>query len=277
MSQSKKIDSHNKSDFTRRIMVRGRRLFQKKKKDLWVGVVFIGLAALLVMSGWDAFVWFKTSSPYVDPVRYPVRGIDVSSHNGMMNLDAARADGIEFCYIKASEGTDFRDVNFRLNYAKARHAGMKIGAYHYFRFDADGVQQALNLIQAVGYRKLDLGVAVDVEEAGNVRDVPLDSITERLVRMTEYLNLRGYRVIFYSNRQGYYDYLEKALPGYPLWICSFNRMPIDRDWDFWQFDHHGKVAGINGDVDLNVFNGSREDWQLFLKNQQYPAPKTVNN
>lgn len=252
------------------------RFLSRKRKDILISLVFLGLAGLLLIASWDSWVWFKTTPPYVDPERYPIRGIDVSAHNGMMNLEAARASGIEFIYIKASEGKDFRDQNFRLNYAKARHAGMKIGAYHYFRFDAGGVEQALNLINAVGYRKLDLGVAVDVEDAGNASGVPSDTILDRLSRMAEYLNLRGYRVVFYSNRDGVYEYLDKAVPGSPLWICSFNQTPIERDWVFWQYDHHGKVAGIKGDVDLDTFYGDRKDWEEFLNNQQYPAIRETN-
>ncbi len=264
------------NSMSRNFFGRTKSWIRKKRKDLWISLVFLGLGGLLIMSGWDAWVWFKTSPPYVDPDRYPIRGIDISAHNGMMNLEAARKDGIEFCFIKASEGTNFRDKNFRLNYGKARHAGMKIGAYHYFRFDCDGVEQALNLIGAVGYRQLDLGVAVDVEEAGNKGGVPQDSILDRLSRMAEYLHLRGYRVIFYSNRAGYYDYLEKAVPGSPLWICSFNQFPINADWTFWQYDHHGKVAGIKGDVDLDTFYGNRQEWEAFLSDQQYPGQNSVN-
>ncbi len=241
------------------------------RQDIIVSGVFLLLACLLLFSGWDAWRWFKTSPPYVDHERYPVKGIDISAHNGMMNLDAVRQDGVEFVFIKASEGKTFRDPNFRLNYAKARHAGLKIGAYHYFRFDVDGVEQALNLINTVGYRRLDLGVAVDVEEAGNARNVPSDSILERLTRMADYLYMRGYRVIFYSNRDGYFDYLDKVVPGSMLWICSFNRVPINRDWAFWQYNHHGKVKGIKGDVDLDVFAGNRKEWEEFIESQSYPA------
>lgn len=244
---------------------------RRKRKDLLVSFVFLLLAGALVGAGHDAYLWFRKSPPYVDPVRYPIRGIDVSSHNGFMNLEAAREEGIDFVFIKASEGGDFRDPNFRLNYAKARHAGMKIGAYHFFRFDVDGISQARNLIDAVGGRRLDLGLAVDVEKAGNARGVPLDSILDRLGRMSEYLSLCGYRPIFYSNLNGYFDYLEKSVPGMPLWICSFNQIPIERDWVFWQFNHHGQVAGIKGDVDLDVFYGSEEEWGQFIEDQHYPA------
>lgn len=85
----------------------------------------------------------------------------------MMNLDAAADDGIEFIFIKASEGENFRDENFVLNYQKARHAGMKVGAYHFFRFDVDGVKQAVNLMRSVGARPLELGMVIDVEAEGN--------------------------------------------------------------------------------------------------------------
>lgn len=85
-----------------------------------------------------------------------MKGIDVSAHNGMMNLDAAADDGIEFIFIKASEGENFRDENFVLNYQKARHAGMKVGAYHFFRFDVDGVKQAVNLMRSVGRARSNL-------------------------------------------------------------------------------------------------------------------------
>ncbi|MDE7509285.1 MAG: hypothetical protein K2M62_04105, partial [Muribaculaceae bacterium] len=135
-----------------------------KLADLRVSLAFVAVSAALACAALWAWRQFKTSPPYVDPERYPVRGIDVSAHNGMMNLDAAAESGIEFIFIKASEGDTFRDANFRINYDKASHAGMKIGAYHFFRFDCDGVSQGMNLRKAIADRPLELGVAIDVEE-----------------------------------------------------------------------------------------------------------------
>lgn len=241
-----------------------------RRKDMWVSIGFVLLAALLVCTSVWAYREFVSTPPYVDSEKYPIRGIDVSRHNGLMNLDAASAEGIEFIFIKASEGTDFRDENFRINYRKARHAGMKIGAYHFFRFDRDGVEQAQNLIGAVGHRKLDLGVVIDVEAHGNPEGVPLPVIADRLTRMKEYLNLLGYRVMFYTNRNGYYDYLEENFPGSPLWICSFSETPINAEWTFWQYNHRGHVSGIRGHVDLNAFCGTREQWEAFLAGDVWP-------
>ena len=83
--------------------------------------------------------------------------------------------------------------------------------------------------------------------------------------MVDYLNLLGHRVMFYTNREGYYEYLADTFPGAPLWICGFSENPINAEWTFWQFNHRGRVDGITGDVDLNAFCGSREEWQSFLE------------
>jgi lysozyme len=225
---------------------------------------FIFLSLLLIFVLWWAVVQYLSSPPYVDTTRYPIRGIDISAHNGMMNLDAAAADGIKFVFIKASEGDKFRDTNFSLNYDKARKAGLKIGVYHFFRFDVEGVPQAMNLLKTIDKRELDLGLVIDVEKQGNPTDVPIEKITDRLSAMLDYLNLKGYRAILYTNRDGYYQYISDNFRGYPLWICSFSRYPIDEDWTFWQYNHHGKVKGITGDVDLNTFYGDQKDWYDYL-------------
>ena len=248
-----------------------------KLADLRVSLAFVAVSAALACAALWAWRQFKTSPPYVDPERYPVRGIDVSAHNGMMNLDAATESGIEFIFIKASEGDTFRDANFRINYDKASHAGMKIGAYHFFRFDCDGVSQGMNLRKAIADRPLELGVAIDVEETGNPEGVDSVLIARRLEAMVDYLYLSGYRVTVYSNRQGYYEYVRNSVPGAKLWICSFHPVPIAAEWTFWQFYHHGHVPGIRGEVDLDVFCGSREEWQNFLDGAQWPydTPPTL--
>lgn len=105
----------------------------------------------------------------------------------------------------------------------------------------------------VGPRELELGLAIDVEDTGNARGVPLDSIQERLQRMVEYINMCGHRVIFYSNRAGYEKYLMDTFPGFPLWVCQFTDNSQNTDWTYWQYDHHGRVPGIPGEVDLNAY------------------------
>ena len=71
-----------------------RDIWNEKKKDIPAVILFIGVSAMLVFSSLWAYREYMTSAPYVDFERYPIRGIDVSRHNGMMNLDAAASDGI---------------------------------------------------------------------------------------------------------------------------------------------------------------------------------------
>ena len=244
--------------------------FNRPLKDLIAAAVFLFVCLFLVFAGIWAYKTFMSSPPYVDPERYPVRGIDISAHNGNVDMERVAADGYEFVFIKATEGVDFKDRNFRVNYDKAEKAGLKTGIYHFFRFDRDGVEQALNLLKAVGKRRPDLGIVIDVEKAGNPDSIPKEKIQSRLTHMVEYLNLLGHRVMFYSNRDGYYEYLADAFPGAPLWICGFSENPIHAEWSFWQFNHRGEVDGIEGDVDLNAFCGSREEWQNFLEGDIWP-------
>lgn len=254
-----------------------RRVIKPRTRDILVTFFFGCITALLVWAAlWDWHSFMK-SPPYVDPVRYPINGIDVSAHNGMMNLDAAAEAGIRFIFIKASEGATFRDENFRLNYNKARHAGMKIGAYHFFRFDRDGIEQARNVLGAIAGRRLDLGIVIDVEDQGNARVTDQTLIAKRLLEMTEFLNLCGYKVTFYSNRDGYYQYLLPTVPGNTLWICSFSPTPINAEWTFWQYNHRGEVPGIRGDVDMNVFCGSEQEWEAFLNGAVWPYTERVSS
>ncbi len=237
-------------------------------KDIIIAILFLVIAVALVLTAIWAYREYMTSAPYVDTERYPVRGIDVSSHNGTVDFKKVKKDGYEFVFIKATEGGDFKDSRFRENYIGAGKAGILRGAYHFFRFDKDGVDQAVNFLQAIGHRKLELGLVIDVEEEGNPDNIPTEDVKEKLQRMLEFLNMMGHRVTLYTNVQGYEKYFLNTFAGHPLWICSFSRTPVDVDWSFWQYDHHGKVSGIKGDADLNAFSGSREDWDKILNQVQ---------
>lgn len=246
-----------------------------RKADILIFLCFLLAAALLTWAAVTAWLHFKTTPPYVDTNLYPVAGIDISAHNDIVDLKAAKKEGIEFTWIKASEGVDFRDRKFTENHRLAGEAGMMRGAYHFFRFDRDGIEQALNLMGAVGDRELEMGIAIDVESSGNPEGIAPEEVTEKLLSMIDYLKLRGYGVTVYCNKNDYYRYLSEGFPGSALWICSFSSDPIAAEWRFWQYSHSGTVAGINGKVDLNVYGGSREEWNAFISQQQYQGEKSV--
>ena len=244
--------------------------FKRPFKDLLTAGVFMLMCVALVFAAFFAYRHFISTPPYVDPVKYPVRGIDISAHNGEIDFSKVAESGIDFVFIKATEGGDFNDRNFKKNYEGARKAGLHTGVYHFFRFDREGVDQGMNFIRTVGTRRPPLGFVIDVEKAGNPDSIPPDVVKRRLFSMVDYLNLLGIRVMFYTNVEGYYDYIADTFPGAPLWICSFHKNPINAEWTFWQHNHHGNVEGISGDVDLNSFCGSRDEWLAFLDGEEWP-------
>lgn len=213
-------------------------------------------AALLAVTAGAWLAYDRWLAPGADPSRelYPLRGVDVSAHNGDLDFAAMKADGIDFAYIKATEGTDFIDRSYVANVAGARRAGMPAGAYHFFRFDTDGEMQALNFLWALRGRDFALPPAIDVEEWGNPDGHATALIVERLRRMIDVLGEHGYRPVLYTNKDGYYRFVRGNFDDYPLWICSFSDPPLDRRARFtlWQYTHRGRVGGASRAVDLNA-------------------------
>lgn len=211
------------------------------------------------------YLWWREAvivSP--DPAAYPVRGIDISAHNGVVDFDKVASVGMDFVILKATEGATFKDKNFATNYRKARKAGLKVGAYHFFRFDVGGYMQALNLMHSIKGRRLELPVVIDVEEWSNPRDHTTHDILTRLQTMINTLEAHGYHVMLYSNKDGFEKFFSQQFAHYPLWLCSFTGAPEAGNMRLWQFSHIGRVSGVDGKVDINTFNGSAAAWQQWL-------------
>lgn len=195
--------------------------------------------------------------------QYPIKGVDVSAHNGQVDFTAMRQAGFGFAYIKATEGVTFKDPMFLTNLNKAREAGMATGAYHFFRFDRSGYMQALNLLNSVRGHKIDLPLAIDVEEWTNPSDRTADNIASEIRDMTDKLISEGYRVMIYTNRNGYERIVRGRLDDMPLWLCSFRDIEADVGWALWQYSHRGIIEGVDRITDLNVYSGDSASWRTF--------------
>lgn len=233
--------------------------------------VLIAATALLA-AGVASWRLLQPREPHVDIDYdlYPVRGIDISAHNGTPDFDSIAAAGIKFVYLKASEGVTFRDPSFMRNYLAAKRAGLVVGAYHFFRFDCDGTLQAANFLAAIVGCELQLPPAVDVEEWGNPAGYATTTINERLRSMTALVEVRRGPCMLYTNKNGAARFMPPSHEATSddgeaeLWICSFTDPPIRRQWRIWQHSHCGRIAGVKGKVDLNIFNGSADEWHQWL-------------
>ena len=222
-----------------------------------MGVLLVILAVLLVWA--VRIAYFQRGD--VSRGRYPVAGIDVSAHNGAVDFARVAEDSVSFVFIKATEGASFKDRMWETNYAGARAAELAVGAYHFFRFDMNGTMQALNLLQSIEGKRLDLPLVIDVEDDGNPEVSP-EMVVVRLEEMISYLEERGETVMLYTNMNGYHKYVRERFSDYPLWICRLTyRPPEEIEWQIWQASHTRRVGGVSGDVDYNVFAGSREAFE----------------
>lgn len=226
----------------------------------------------------DIFHWWR-GEIVIDRNKYPIVGIDVSSHNGDIDFDKVKADGYSFVFIKATEGEDHHDSKFAVNYDKARASGLKVGAYHFFRKKTDGLNQAKNFLEMVGWRKLDLPLVVDVEDWSNDEQIKDERTQKHLDAMLDNLRSRGHKVMIYTNGDGYKKYIKNGQININLWLCSF-RQPDKLKHiphQLQQYSHWGRVKGIWGDVDLNVFNGNVKQWEMWLENlsPMQPADTTT--
>lgn len=218
----------------------------------------------LLQVGWPAVLYPGLS-------RYPVRGIDVSNHQGDIDWAAVKGEGLAFAYIKASEGGDFRDKRFEQNWRGAAEAGLHAGAYHFFTFCKEGAAQADNFLGALAAAGGPmLPPAVDLEFRGNCKRRPTnDELREELRDFVGRVERRvGQPLIYYVTPEFMWAYADAMPERQEIWIRSVFFKPgktFGHPWVYWQYASRGSVAGINGPVDLDAFHGSRADWSSYLE------------
>lgn len=229
---------------------------RRRRRPSWparlaaTAVVLALVAAVLAFAGWR---WFREYRP--DPARYPLRGIDVSHHQGRIDWSRVAADDVAFAYLKATEGGDYRDDAFARNWDAARAAGLAVGAYHFFTFCRPGAEQADNVLATVPAAADALPLVVDLEFGGNCGRVPApaDLRGELDAFLARVEPARGRRVVFYVTAE-FLDAYGAALPPRALWRRSLLREPEPlARWVLWQYHNRGRVDGIDGPVDLDVF------------------------
>jgi lysozyme len=192
---------------------------------------------------------------------YPVRGVDVSSHEGPIQWDQVKAGAIAFAYMKATEGDTFVDATFAANWRGAAAAGLAEGAYHFYDFCDAGADQAANFIKTVPFTAGALPMVLDLEESEDCAKMPPKAafLKDLAAFVAKVQAAYGLKPVLYVNLSIYNEYLTEVGPGYALWIADPTHaapgMPAGTDWTFWQYSWNGKVPGIAPETDLDVFNG----------------------
>ena len=223
-------------------------------------VLVLGGLAILIVSGviWPARLFVAG---------YEVRGIDISSYQGDVDWDALAAQDIDFAYIKATEGSSSVDAQFSANWTGASRTDLLIGAYHFVSFESSGDAQAAHVIDTVP-GDATLPIALDLEFYGDFFDHPptREQVTAILDPLLERLEQHyGAPPIIYATPQAYDSYLSGGYPDNPIWIRSIvlpPRLDDGREWTIWQYSDRDRLkgyVGIEQYIDMNVFNGTRDE------------------
>lgn len=211
------------------------------------------------------------------PHGYPVSGIDVSKYQGNVDWNSVAGAGVKFAWIKASEGGDRVDPMFQANWAAARAAGVPRGAYHFMYWCRDPLEQIKWFEQNVPVEADALPPVLDLEATPDSKTCrrhleKTQTVADVKVALEEMERYFGRRPVIYTSVDFYSAILSGEFPDYPMWVRSTKYHPSvrygSRKWVFWQYQADGRVPGIDGNVDRNVFHGSEDEWNAFLAKLQ---------
>lgn len=192
-----------------------------------------------------------------------IKGIDVSSNQGKPDWAKVAKSGIKFAILRVHQRPGV-DSSFEYNYKGCKSNGILIGGYKYSYAltPAQAIDEAEDVIAALNGRGLDFPVFYDLEWS-NQRKLGKQAIENIAVAFLTRMKKAGYKVGIYCNYDWYKKYLSNALKQYDCWIANYPKKELDNGTlqerlrvpvgVGWQYSEHGKVSGISGNVDMDVF------------------------
>ena len=240
---------------------------------LWVGGIFIVSVYVFVFYYFFvspySFRWKGIFGNKGYPAGYSIHGIDISHHQGEIDWDLLRNaqlfdTPIRFVFMKATEGVDFLDENFNDNFYQARENNFIRGVYHFFHPKESPEAQARYFLKQVHLEDGDLPPVLDFEKRGTLTPDQIKHAAIAWLRVVE--NHYGVKPIIYTNYDFKLKYFSDSIFNqYPYWIAHYyvDTLQYTGPWKFWQHTDRGRVRGIKGFVDLDIYNGSMYDLQRF--------------
>ena len=192
-------------------------------------------------------------------------GVDVSAFQGKVDWKKVKQSGIDFAIIRLGyrgyeSGKLVEDEYAKTNLKNAKEAGLRIGAYFF--------SQALNIketdqeiqfmLKILGDTRLDMPIVLDWEIPANTartRNMDARTLTDIQRHFCGFMRDKGYQPMIYFNwHQSEHLYVLHELEDYPFWLALYqDRMTYPWKVEMWQYTDKGKVPGIAGNVDLNVY------------------------
>lgn len=249
-----------------------RNLFRTTPKS----VVWIVLICVIVVYCYLFYTNFVKPYSYrwkalYGETRYPkgtVRGIDVSHYQKTINWlklkNAIIQDApVDFVIIKATEGSLDLDNYFNYNFHSAKKQNIIRGAYHFFTTQSTGLNQAKFFCKNVKLEKGDLPPVLDLEIDINLSGDNYYKLKNEIIDWLSYVGKHyATKPIIYASYKFKEHFLnDKIFDEYPYWIAHYyvDSLSYNGNWTFWQHTDAGHVDGIDGYVDIDLFNGKKEE------------------
>ena len=193
-------------------------------------------------------------------------GIDVSRYQGDVDWEQVKAAGVEFAMIRVGfrgygeSGKLVEDLNAKKNYENATKAGLKVGVYFFAQAISveEAKEEAQYVLQLIDGWDLQMPVAYDWEcLAADYRTANTDpqTVTDCAKAFCETVGQAGYDTLIYFNPSQSRDmmYLDEVAD-YGFWLAMYSdEMTYEYKVDMWQYTKEGKVPGIKGNVDINLY------------------------
>lgn len=196
-----------------------------------------------------------------------MKGIDVSTIQGVIDWSKVYNDDVRFAMIKATQGRGegaatkhlkrFTDSRFASNIKGAASVGLGVGVYHYFTATTVSAarEEAEYFCKVIApYKdKITLWAAVDVESK-YLDGLSKDELYASVRAFMDVVEKRGFESMIYTNPNFLkYRFPAGAFDKDAIWLAHWNvKTPMEvPNMHIWQYGV-GKVAGIRGSVDMNV-------------------------
>ena len=177
---------------------------------------------------------------------------------------------VSFVYIKATQSTTIQNKYFRQDYQQAKKHNIHVGAYHFFSLTTTPQAQADYFLKNSIIASSDFPPVLDVEPTeAQIESIGDEELMRRIKIWMEIVERRtGKRPILYVNQMFIFKHMTNATDikqKYNVWIARYGEYKPDVKLVYWQLSSTGRVQGITGDVDINVFNGYQGQFADFVR------------
>lgn len=191
-----------------------------------------------------------------------IKGIDVSSYNPVTDYSAVADSGIQTAILRITQRGNKADPSFEKNFAGFRQNNIQLGVYKYsYALTVKQAEkEAEKVLEVLNKRPLDYPVFYDMEWSEQ-RSLGSAAITKIIKAFRQIIIDAGYSFGIYCNTNWYYHVLDTDSLPYDYWLAAYPfhdtgviveslRPPVGIGW---QYSSKGKVPGITGNVDLDLF------------------------